>query len=112
MSQVTLTSLMAQIKTLPLDEQRALNSLLVANIRLGHRQNAVMKSIAYKVGDVIQFDGKTRGPIFLEISGFSRDLTKIKGKQLNRGWKTQAGVQWTVGASIVKAATREQALAA
>ncbi len=112
MSQVTLSSLMAQIKTLSLDEQRALNSLLVANIRLGHRQNAVMKSIEYKVGDVIQFDGKTRGPIFLEISGFSRDRTKIKGKQLNRGWKTQPGVNWTVGASIVKTATREQALAA
>ena len=110
MSQVTLTSLMDQIKTLPLSEQRALNSLLVANIRLGHRQAAVMKSVAYKVGDVVKFDGKTRGPIIIEITGFSRDLTKIKGRQLNDGWKTKAGVQWTVGATIVWPSTREEAI--
>jgi hypothetical protein len=112
MSNVTLNSLMQQIKTLTLDEQRVLNKLLCANIRHGYKVNAIQKSVAFGVGDVITFDGKTRGPIFLEVSGFSRDRTKIKGKQINRGWKTSVGTNWTVGASVARSATREQALAA
>lgn len=110
MSATTVSALYAQIRVLSLEDQRTLNSMLVANIRLSLKQKAVMTSIAFKVGDVIKFDGKTRGPIFLEVNGFSRDRTKIKGKQINSGWKTSAGVNWTVGATVAKAATREEAL--
>lgn len=107
-----LTALMSQIRVLSLEDQRALNAMLVANIRSGLKQKAVMSSIQFKAGDIVQFDGKTRGPIFIKIHSFSRDLTKVKGVQLNRGWKTQPGVQWTVGATICKAATLAQAEAA
>ena len=112
MDKAKLNAAMQIVRTMSLEEQRALNSLLCANIRAGHKMAAAENSMNYGVGDVVQFDGKTRGPIFLEITGFSRDRTKIKGKQLNKGWKTSAGVQWTVGATIVKSATREQALKA
>jgi hypothetical protein len=100
-----LTSLMSQIRALSLEDQRALNSMLVANIRAGLKQKAVMTSIQFRAGDVVKFDGKTRGPIFIKIHSFSRDLTKVKGVQLNRGWKTQPGVQWTVGANACRAST-------
>lgn len=106
----TLNSLMQQVKTLTLEEQRVLNKLLCQNIRHGMKVNAIQKSINFALGDVIVFDGKTRGTIYLEVTGFSRDLTKIKGKQLNKGWKTSPGVNWTVVASVAKASTREQAL--
>jgi len=78
-----LTALMTQIRTLSLEDQRALNAMLVANIRAGLKQKAVMTSIQFKAGDVVKFDGKTRGPIFIKIHSFSRDLTKVKGVQLN-----------------------------
>lgn len=91
MDHAKLNAAMQIVKTMTLEEQRALNSMLCTNIRAGLRVKAVGASINYSIGDVVQFDGKTRGPIFIEITGFSRDLTKMKGKQLNRGWKTAAG---------------------
>jgi hypothetical protein len=112
MDKAKLNAAMQIVRTMTLEEQRALNSLLCANIRAGHKVAAAENSMSFGLGDVIQFDGKTRGPIFLEITGFSRDRTKIKGKQLNKGWKTAAGTPWTVGATLAKAATREQALKA
>jgi hypothetical protein len=104
-----LATVFAQVKSLSMDDQRALNKLLVANIRLAMRQKAVMTAITFKAGDVVKFDGKTRGPIFIKIHSFSRDLTKVKGVQLNRGWKTQPGVQWTVGATVCRASTVAEA---
>lgn len=108
----TLNSVMQLVKTMTLDEQRVLNKLLCQNIRHGMKVNAIQKSVNFAIGEVIVFDGKTRGTIYLEVTGFSRDMTKIKGKQLNKGWKTSPGVQWTVGASVARSATREQALKA
>ena len=112
MDKAKLNAAMQIIRTMSLEEQRALNNLLCANIRAANKAAAAENSMNFGVGDIIQFDGKTRGPIFLEITGFSRDRTKIKGVQLNKGWKTRAGVNWTVGATICKSATREQALKA
>lgn len=106
---MSLAAIFTEVRTLSLEDQRALNSMLVANIRQSMCQVAAMKSIAFKAGDVVKFDGKTRGPIYLEVTGFSRDRTKIKGRQINKGWKTSTGAQWTVGASIAKASTREEA---
>jgi hypothetical protein len=109
MDQAKILRVMDAVKTLTADEQRFLNSLICANIRSSSKQAAVMSSIAFKVGDVVKFDGKTRGPIFIKIYGFSRDRTKIKGAQLNRGWKTMPGVMWTVASNIVKASSVEEA---
>jgi hypothetical protein len=106
---MSLATIFAEVKTLSLEDQRALNSLLVANIRSALKHKAVMTSIEFRAGDIVKFDGKTRGPIFIKINSFSRDRTKIKGVQLNRGWKTQPGVQWTVGATVVKASTVAEA---
>jgi hypothetical protein len=106
---MTLATLFAEVRTLSLEDQRALNALLVANIRQSLKQKAVMTSIQFKFGDIVKFDGKTRGPIFIKIHSFSRDLTKVKGVQLNRGWKTLPGTQWTVGATVAKASTVAEA---
>lgn len=108
----TVTELFAQIKKLNLAEKRALNSLLVTDIKHALRHAQVMQAIQFSRGDVVKFDGKTRGPIFIEITGASRDFTKLKGRQLNRGWKTAAGTPWTVSANLCSKATREEALAA
>lgn len=106
---MSLATIFAEVKTLSLEDQRALNSLLVANIRTALKQKAIMCAVKFKGGDVVKFDGKTRGPIFIKIHSFSRDATKVKGVQLNRGWKTKAGTMWTVAASVVQAASVEEA---
>jgi hypothetical protein len=108
---LTVSAAYALITTLSLEDQRALNSLLVANIRLALRHKAVATSIEFRAGDIIVFDGKTRGTIFLEVTGFSRDRTKIKGRQVSRGLKTKIGTNWTVGANVAKASTLEKAMA-
>lgn len=106
---MSLATIFAEVKSLSLEDQRALNSMIVANIRLGLKQKAVTSSSQFYIGDVVKFDGKTRGQIFIRINSFSRDRTKIKGVQLNRGWKTQPGVQWTVAASIAHASNLTEA---
>jgi hypothetical protein len=108
---MSLATIFAEVRALSLEDQRALNSLLVANIRQALKQKAVMTSIEFRAGDIIVFDGKTRGTIFLEVTGFSRDRTKIKGRQVSRGLKTKIGTNWTVGANVAKASTLEKAMA-
>ena len=108
----TVNELFAQIKKLTLVEKAALNKLLVQDIRFAQKQKAVMASMAFQIGDVVKFDGKTRGQIFIEVTTASRDFTKLKGRQLNRGWKTSAGTPWTVSSTLCTKATREEALAA
>lgn len=104
-----LAPLISQIATLSLEDQRTLNTLLVQNIRAIQKRKSSIVATTFKVGDVVKFDGKTRGKVFMKITGFSRDLSKIKGLQLNKGWKTHAGTQWTVGASACTASTAEAA---
>lgn len=104
-----LMSVVQAAKRLSLEDQLKLNKLLCANIRMGNKVRAAGNAIRFNLGDVVQFDGKTRGPIHIQISGFSRDFSKIKGKQVNKGWKTSPGVNWTVGASGVKPSSLELA---
>lgn len=106
------TELLAEIKKLTLEEQRVLNTALVHHMRFNIRHQAVMKAMTFQIGDIVKFDGKTRGPIYIEVSTTSRDFSKLKGRQLNRGWKTAAGTPWTVGALACTKATREEALKA
>jgi hypothetical protein len=109
MSQVTLNSLMQQIKTLTIDEQRALNSLLCANIRHASKVKSIQKAMSFEVGQFVEFDGRTRGRIVLEVTGFSRDMSKVKGIQINRGFKTLRGTPWTATATACKAVSAEEA---
>lgn len=98
MSTETINSLMKQIKSLSLADQRALNHLLVANLKAANKVAASVKAITFDIGDKIVFDAKTRGIINAEITGFSRDLTKIKCKQIGG---LRPGCQWSVSANLV-----------
>jgi hypothetical protein len=102
---MNLNALMQVVKLMTLEEQRKLNKLLVANIRGAQKVKAVTAAMDYEVGQVVKFDGKTRGPIYIKITGFSRDMTKVKGVQINQGWKTSPGMPWTAPASFVKPTT-------
>jgi hypothetical protein len=101
MSTVTLNSLMSQIKTLSIADQRALNKLLCANLKAAMKVAAVGKAITFDIGDKVVFDAKTRGIINAEIIGFSRDLSKIKCKQIGG---LRPGCLWTVTANLVTTA--------
>jgi hypothetical protein len=113
MSTATLNALMQQIRVMPLEEQRALNSLLVANIRASLKSSAIMTSINYGHGDIVKFEAGIKGTIFIEVTGFSRDRTKIKGTQIGQSKfarrKVMNGTNWTAGANIVKASSKDEA---
>jgi Flp pilus assembly secretin CpaC len=102
MSTQTVFDLMSQIRTLSLEDQRKLNKMLVQNIDAGIKRQCQEISCKLDVGDVVSFDGKTRGMITIKVTEFSRDLTKVKGIQLNPGMKTPKGTKWTVHAAAVK----------
>lgn len=94
-------------KQLTLQEQLALNKLLVANIRHANKMKSLEKAVTFRIGDLVKFDAKTRGIIVIKVTGFSRDMTKIKGVQQNvgRSIKARKGMNWTAGAGLVSAAT-------
>ena len=97
MNQVAM--LMEQIKKLSHEEQRDLNKRLVANLNLAAKIASVAASSKFNVRDIVQFDGGARnGIVTMRITGFSRDMAKIKGTQLSAG---RVGCNWQVSAKLV-----------
>ena len=97
----TVSALMSEIRTLSLEDQRLLNKMLVENIRRDLKLKAITSSVKLNIGDTVRFDGKTRGTIVIEITGFSRDLSKVKGRQVNSiQARTAIGTNWTVAAQL------------
>lgn len=94
---------------LSVEDQRILNRLLVLSIRKNIKAVAVEKSAAIEIGDYVQFNAKTRGDITIKVDGFSRDGTKVKGVQVNKGFALRAvrGTKWTAGCAGVKVLTKE-----
>lgn len=105
MSTEVLNSLMKQIKSMSIEDQRTLNSLLCANIRGASKIRSIQSAAKFVIGDTVVFNAKTRGMITISVDGFSRDMSKIKGTQLNQGCSSNKGMKWTVGASLCKAAS-------
>ncbi len=95
MNQVAI--LMEQIKMLSYDEQRDLNKRLVANLNLASKIASVNASSKFNIGDIVQFDANSKGIITIRITGFSRDMSKIKGTQLSPG---RVGCAWQVTAKL------------
>ena len=95
-------SIMEQISTLSLEEQRMVNKLLVASLNSQVKAKSADAAANFRFGQKVQFDAGPRkgGLITMEITGFSRDMTKIKGTQLD-GFRK--GCLWTVGANLCKA---------
>ena len=104
--------LMKQIKTLTIADQLVLNKLLVQNIRHSNKVKSIENSARIDVGDYFQFDGKTRGIITIKVSEFSRDMTKVKGTQVNKGFgRATRGIKWTVGGANGKVIPKTEGLA-
>ena len=104
--------LMKQIKTLTIADQLVLNKLLCQNIRHANKVKSIEKAASIDVGDYVQFDGKTRGIITIKVSEFSRDMTKVKGVQVNKGFgRATRGIKWTVTAAGAKVLTKTEGLA-
>lgn len=100
----TTTSLLEQVKALSLDEQRALIVQIQDNIR-AEQQELDLKD-GFKVGDILKFNGGTRGLIFMEVTGFNKARTQVSGNQLNGGLKTGAGTPWKVPMNQVLGSSR------
>lgn len=106
----TLNQVMQLVKTMPLQEQRDLNTMLCANIRRASKLKAIEKSASFELGDVIKFDGKTRGTVYVKVTGFSRDMTKLKGVQTSRGFgKASRGCMWNVHCTSATKVSAEEA---
>jgi len=92
-------SIMAQIKSLSLEEQRMLNKALVANMNALYKSEAAENAMKFRKGDTVQFDaGPRKGGITkIVIDSFSRDLSSIKGTQIGG---LRQGCKWTVGANL------------
>ena len=89
--------ILAQATKLSHADQLELNKLLVANIRRNHKVAAIQNSAKYNVGDTVMFDAGRKGLIKVAVDGFSRDGSKLKGKQIGG---LRAGCLWTVGTTV------------
>jgi hypothetical protein len=105
----TVYDLMKQVKLLSIADQRVLNKLLCQNIRHAQKVVAIEKSAAIDIGDYVQFNAKTRGIITMKVSDFSRDGSKVKGTQVNKGFgRATRGMKWQCAASMVKVITKTE----
>ena len=89
--------ILAQAQKLSHADQLTLNKLLVEGIRRNHKVAAIQNSAKYNVGDTVMFDAGSKGIIKMEINGFSRDGSKLKGMQIGG---LRAGCIWTVGTTV------------
>lgn len=96
-----LNSIFAQITALTLEEQRMLNKMLVSNINESIKESQRAAAVQFRVGDLATFDAGPRkgGKTTIQITSFSRDLSKIKGTQIGG---MRAGIQWNVSANLAK----------
>lgn len=92
-----LNEIFAQIQNLPFEDQRALNSMLVASLNRQSKMKSMQQAAKFRIGDEVVFDARTKGIIKMEITGFSRDGSKLKGKQIGG---ISAGCLWTVAATL------------
>ena len=99
----TIKSIMEQISTLSLEEQRMVNKLLVASLNSQIKAKSADAAANFRIGQTVKFDAGARkgGIITLNITGFSRDMSRIKGIQIGG---IRAGCEWSVGASVCKVA--------
>ena len=107
----TILDLMNLVKNLSLEEKRSLNNILVQDLRHAHKVKNVVAAAAFHEGDFVEFDAKTRGFITIQITDFSRDGSKVKGVQINKGrfGSAQRGMKWTATAAVCKAVSAEVA---
>ena len=99
-------NLVAQIRKLPLADQRTLNRILVDEIKHGIRIEAATKAKEFHLGDVVSFLCTKRGRQgvkYIKVMGFSRDRTKVKGPECTRDGKPETAfpTTWTVAISLV-----------
>ncbi|WP_407306197.1 hypothetical protein [Acinetobacter sp.] len=99
----TIKSIMAQIETLPFEDRRMLNKLLVAHLNAEQKVSAAENAMKFRINDMVKFDAGPRkgGIVTIQITGFSRDLSSIKGIQVGGA---RAGTNWTVFANLCEKA--------
>jgi hypothetical protein len=98
---MNVNELFAQIKTLSVEDQRALNKMLVANLNRAQKFASMKSAAQFNIGDVVVFDARSKGLVKIKVTGFSRDGANLKGSQIGG---LRAGCNWTVGASLCHAA--------
>lgn len=97
----TLVSILNQMKTLTIDEQRILNKELVAMINRTSKVDSMKAAQQFKIGDEVIFDAKSKGLIKIKVTSYSRDGANLKGPQIGG---LRPGCNWTVAANICDAA--------
>jgi len=98
-NQAQIKNILAQIADLPFEDQRKVNSLLVANLKAGSKELSRDAACGFSIGQVVEFDAGPRkgGKTKIKITGFSRDMSTVKGTVVN-GFGA-----WNVAANLCKA---------
>ena len=91
------TELMDQIRKLSNEDQRKLNGMLFSHLQYAKRLETMVSSHNFKANDIVKFNAKARGMIFMKLDGVT-PAGRLRGTQLNRGIKSTAGTSWTAGA--------------
>lgn len=93
-------AVMSQIKLMSIEDQRALNGLICANLRHASKIRDITEASKFSELEVVEFDAGRKGIIKIQITGFSRDYSKVKGVQLNSTRGTMKGMSWTASAAL------------
>lgn len=94
-------NLLNQVLEMSAEDQREFNRILVDNMRRAHKLEAMKAGRKFQIGDTVEFDAGPRkgGMVQIIVEDFSRDGSKVKGKQIS-GFRK--GVLWTATATLCK----------
>jgi len=106
MTSPNLSAAVALLSKLTTEEKRALNHILVDQLRVEHKVNAVVAGSQFNTGDIVSFvksgRGRNAGIHYIKIEGRNRAGTALVGRECSRGGESQPfSVKWTVAPTLV-----------
>ena len=85
--------------------------MVCVNLRHATKVESIQASSKFEVGQYVEFDGGARqGIVVIEVTGFSRDFSKVKGLQVNRNRGIGYGSKWTASANLYFALSAERTI--
>lgn len=100
-STMTLSQILNAASDLSVEQQLALNKALCEMIKSQRRQKLALVGAAFRIGQIVRFNAKTKGMKSIKIEKFNRAGTAVVGFEVNtKGEREPFGTRWTVANSL------------
>lgn len=97
---VTLAQIVSAMNEMSTQQLTDLNKTLIRIHKAKRQVNAVVAAATFQIGQIVKFNGKSKGMRTIKIKGFNRAGTCLVGFEVNPVTKEVSESQWTVSPAI------------